>query len=86
MTPEGRCHVFSADLDSPGRPGLHTIFTGNPQNLQKMPKTGVPPFGQFFRKSPLYRTPIASRWLEVRFPPIWAILGGGRTFRQNLKI
>ena len=32
---------------------MHTVFTGNPQNLQKVPKIGVPPlFDHFFRKFP----------------------------------
>ena len=64
---------------------MHTVFTGNPQNLQKVPKIGVPPFlASFSGSSPLYRTPIASRWLEVRFPPSGP--SRNRTFGQNLKI
>ena len=38
MTPEGWCTVFSAGLDSLGGPVRHTVFTGNPQNRQKVPK------------------------------------------------
>ena len=30
----------------------HTVFTGNDQNPQKVPKMGVPPPGQFFSKIP----------------------------------
>ena len=31
-------------IDPRGRSGLRTVFTGNPQNRQKVPKIGEPPF------------------------------------------
>ena len=56
MTPEGWCTVFSAGLDSLGGQDCTTVFTGNPQNRQKGPKIGVPPFLAIFSgSSPQYR-------------------------------
>ena len=36
-------------LASSGRPVWHTVFTGNPQNRQKVPKKGYPPFRPLFQ-------------------------------------
>ena len=67
---------------------MHTVFTGNPQNLQKVPKIGGTPFfGQFFRKFPPISDPPSRVGGSKCDPPLWAILRGeNRTFRQNLKI
>ena len=53
---------------------MHTVFTGNTQNRQKVPKIV---FWPIFQEVPPYiGPPIASRWLEVRVFPLWGILRG----------
>ena len=68
---------FLCWLALPGRPGLHTVFTGNAQNPQKVPKMGVPPFLTNFSGSLHKCTPHFRRFLKkVRFSPRWAIRRG----------
>ena len=79
MTHDGWCTVFSAGLHPLGRPIWHTVFTGNPQNCQKVPKIGVPPlFDQFFRK--VFPRPCCRRFSKKKVrksPPRDHPSGGG---------
>ena len=43
MTPRRVVYRFLCALGFPGRPVWHTVFTGNPQNRQKVPQKGVNP-------------------------------------------
>ena len=71
MTLEGRCTVFSADLDSLGGQDCTPFSPEIPKISKKYPKQGYPPFfWPIFQEVPPYiGPPIASRWLEVRVPP-----------------
>ena len=70
-TPEGRCAVLSADLDSLGGQDCTPFSPQISKISKKCPKQGYPPpFWPIFQEVPPYiGPPIASRWLEVRFPP-----------------
>ena len=68
--------------------GLHIGFhLKSPKIAKKCPKQGYPFFDQFFRKFPPISGPLSPvGGSKCGFSPLWAILRGGRTFWQNLKI
>ena len=77
---------FLCSLALPGRPVWHTVFTGNPQNIPKVPKMGGPPFlGTFSGTCHGYGPPCRRFSPKSAEIPLlgWSAGGGSALFGLN---